>query len=110
MPNSPNRPQLPGAISVSSHILDAARGGGKAGVKVELMDEQGTTVGSGVTDQTGRIAELAAGLETGVYQLRWEVAGTFVVAASVTVNLTEAKHYHVPILASDHSATVYLGV
>ena len=100
----------PNRISLSSHILDAAEGGGRAGVKVEVIDDQGRTVGSGVTDQTGRIAELAGGLETGVYQIRWEVAGAFIVAASVTVDLAEVKHYHVPLLASDHSATMYLGV
>src|ERR1700728_1251986 len=83
-------------ITVSTHILDSAAGGGRAGVKVEVIDDRGTTVGSGVTDQTGRIAELAGGLETGVYRLRWEVAGAFVVEASVTVDLAEVKHYHVP--------------
>jgi 5-hydroxyisourate hydrolase len=102
-------PDTPRAISVSSHILDAAEGGGRAGVRVEVINDGGTTVGSGVTDETGRIAELASSLQTGIYQIRWEVAGGFIVEASVTVNLAEVKHYHVPLLASDHSATVYLG-
>jgi 5-hydroxyisourate hydrolase len=101
---------VPEGISISSHILDSARGDGRAGVNIEVIDNQGMTVGSGVTDATGRVAELASRLKTGVYQLRWQVAGTFVIEASVTVNLAEVRHYHVPLLASDHSATVYLGV
>jgi 5-hydroxyisourate hydrolase-like protein (transthyretin family) len=96
-------------ISISSHVLDLAEGGGRAGVKVEVIDDRGTTVGSGVTDETGRIAELASKLETGMYELRWKVAGAFIVEASVTVDLAELRHYHLPLLASDHSATAYLG-
>jgi 5-hydroxyisourate hydrolase-like protein (transthyretin family) len=98
-----------GGITISSHILDSAEGGGRAGVKVEVIDDRGQTVGFGVTDQTGRIAELAGGMETGVYQLRWATAGAFIVEASVKVNLAEVRHYHVPLLASEYSATVYLG-
>lgn len=97
------------SISLSTHVLNSAEGGGRSDVRVEVTDDQGVMVGSAVTDDTGRVSELAGGLVPGVYRLRWEVAGGFVVETSVTVNLPEARHYHVPLLASDHSATVYLG-
>jgi 5-hydroxyisourate hydrolase-like protein (transthyretin family) len=96
-------------ISISSHVLDLAEGGGRAGVKVEVLDDRGTTVAWGMTDETGRIGELASKLETGMYELRWKVAGAFIVEASVKVNLADLRHYHLPLLASDHSATAYLG-
>lgn len=96
-------------ITISTHILDSAGGGGRPGVRVEVTDYQGATVGSGVTDHTGRIERVAAGLSPGVYRLRWATGGSFVVEASVTVRLAEVRHYHVPLLASDHSATAYLG-
>jgi 5-hydroxyisourate hydrolase len=96
-------------ISLSTHILDSSAGGGRVGVTVTVADGSGATVGSGRTDETGRIAPLAEGLTPGVYTIRWATGGAFVTEAAVTVHLASVRHYHVPLLASDHSATVYLG-
>lgn len=95
--------------SISTHIIDSAAGGGRPGVRVEVTDGGGAVVGTGVADASGRIADLAAGLAPGVYRIRWSVDGSFVVEAAVTVRLDGVGHYHVPLLASDHSAAVYLG-
>lgn len=99
----------PTGITISTHVLDSAGGGGRSGVTVEVLDQFGATVGTGATDETGRIASLAEGLSPGPYTIRWKMGGSFVTEASVVVALIEVRHYHVPLLASDHSTTVYLG-
>lgn len=96
-------------VTLSTHVLDAAAGGGRAGVPVEVLGADGTVAASGITDETGRITSLASALSPGRYTVRWRTAGTFVVEAAATVELSEDRHYHLPLLASDHSATVYLG-
>jgi 5-hydroxyisourate hydrolase len=60
--------------SLSTHVLDTARGLPAAGVPVELQDASGSTVAAGVTDDDGRVAALADGLAAGPYTLRFDVA------------------------------------
>ncbi len=96
-------------ISISTHVLDSAAGGGRTGVGVQVVDSSGLEVASALTDESGRILALASGLLPGRYTVRWQLGGSFLIEGSATVELTEARHYHVPLLASDHSATVYLG-
>ena len=55
------------SISISTHVLDVERGRPASGVRVELWQEDLVTAGE--TDGDGRIAELAAELEPGVYRL-----------------------------------------
>ena len=99
----------PEGVSLSTHVLDSSAGGGRPGVVVSVVDASGATVASAPTDATGRITTLAEGLEPGTYTIRWATGGSFVTEAAVTVHLAAAGHAHVPLLASDHSATVYLG-
>lgn len=99
----------PTGITISTHVLDSSGGGGRSGVTVEVVDQYGTTLGTRATDETGRIATLAEGLSPGPYTIRWKTGGSFVTETSVIIALTEVRHYHVPLLASDHSTTVYLG-
>ncbi len=95
--------------SLSTHVLDGAAGGPVAGVNVEVRDGNGRTVSTGTTDERGRIEAVAEGLMPGRYQIVWRLDG-FVVALSATVDLLDERRYHVPVLASGHSAVVYLGV
>jgi 5-hydroxyisourate hydrolase len=99
--------------SLSTHVLDASRGGPVAGVAVEVTDSDGRLVAAGETDPDGRIAKLGAEMAAGRYRISWEPpadpAAVFV-AVAVTVDLRAERHYHVPILASPASAVVYLGV
>ena len=46
-------------MTLSTHVLDTERGRPAAGVRVELYDAAGALVGDGVTDEDGRIRELA---------------------------------------------------
>jgi 5-hydroxyisourate hydrolase len=96
--------------SLSTHILDASAGGPRAGVPVDLFDDTGTRLASATTDRAGRINDLAFDLKPGCYQLMWQIGDGFLAAVRATVNLTEERHYHVPLLASDASVVVYLGV
>lgn len=96
-------------ITVSTHVLDGALGGGLGGVTVQLYDEDGTVVASGVTGEDGRITELASGISPGTYRIVWETRGSFIGLVSAEVDLGADRHYHVAVVASGSSATVYLG-
>jgi 5-hydroxyisourate hydrolase len=101
--------------SLSTHVLDAAAGGPRAGVAVTVHavtgpPPDGPPVASAVTDADGRIPSLATDLVPGSYRIEWSTAGAFVSAVAVTVELSEDRHYHVPLLVSPASAVTYLGV
>ena len=56
------------SVSLSTHVLDTGSGQPAVGVRVELV--RGTDVmESAETDDDGRIAELATGLDPGRYAL-----------------------------------------
>ncbi len=94
------------SISISTHVLDVERGRPAKGVLVELWQEELLT--SGATDGDGRIAELAAGLEPGVYRLLFHPESPFFKRLGVEVELQEG-HYHVPLLVSSYSCVTYRG-
>src|SRR5262249_62373379 len=54
--------------SVSTHVLDTAGGRPAPGVRVDLYDGE-ALLGTGATDDDGRIASLYEGLEPGTYRL-----------------------------------------
>lgn len=94
------------SISLSTHVLDVERGLPASGVRVELWQKE--LVRSGDTDTDGRIAELASGLEPGVYRLLFHPTSTFFKRVGVEVEL-EDGHYHVPLLISSYSCVSYRG-
>jgi 5-hydroxyisourate hydrolase len=94
------------SISISTHVLDVERGRAAQGVRVELWQEALLT--SGETDADGRIGELAAGLEPGVYRLLFHPESPFFKRLGVEVELQEG-HYHVPLLVSSYSCVTYRG-
>jgi 5-hydroxyisourate hydrolase len=93
-------------ISLSTHVLDVERGGPASGVRVELWRDDLVT--SGETDADGRIAELASGLEPGVYRLLFRPDSPFFRGVGIEVAL-EDGHYHVPLLVSSYACTTYRG-
>ena len=105
--------------SLSTHVLDLARGLPAAGVRVELASlPGGEPAGQGVTGPDGRIAELATGLGPGAYQLSAHVGDYFRAAGSepfvtellVRFQVTDpGRHHHVPVLATPFAASTYLG-
>jgi 5-hydroxyisourate hydrolase len=94
------------SVSISTHVLDVERGRPARGVRVELWQEELLT--SGETDEDGRIAQLGAELEPGVYRLLFRPDSPFFKGVGVEVAL-EDGHYHVPLLVSSYGCTTYRG-
>jgi 5-hydroxyisourate hydrolase len=94
------------SVSLSTHVLDVERGRPARGVRVELWQDDLVTAGE--TDADGRIAELAADLEPGVYRLLFRPDSPFFKGVGIEVAL-EDGHYHVPLLVSSYSCTTYRG-
>jgi 5-hydroxyisourate hydrolase len=96
--------------TVSTHVLDVASGKPAAGVRVTL----GTRSLS--TDDQGRIADLSGGgINPGSYRLLFEVGAYFAGAphlfetVALELQLSEGRHYHVPLLISPYSCSTYRG-
>ena len=94
------------SVSISTHVLDVERGQPARGVRVELWQEDLVTTGE--TDADGRIAELGAELEPGLYRLLFRPESPFFKGVGIEVVL-EDGHYHVPLLVSSYSCTTYRG-
>ena len=91
---------------ISTHVLDTARGVPAGGVRVELYDGD-ELVGSGETDDDGRIRQLAdAG--PGTYRLVFHPDSPFFRRVELEVAL-EDGHYHVPLLISPYGCATYRG-
>jgi 5-hydroxyisourate hydrolase len=100
--------------TLSTHVLDTARGRPASGVPVRLLDAGGSVLGEATTDDDGRVGALGEDLEPGAYTVRFdvssyqpdgfypEVAVTFTVAAG-------ESHYHVPVLLSPFGYSTYRG-
>ena len=117
-------------MTLSTHVLDAARGAPAAGVPVrwETRDDHGAWVltGSGVTDGDGRIGAAAwltavAGpvpLIAGRHRLVFDVeawadaAEPFFPAVTITFAVAVPRagtHHHVPLLLSPYAYSTYRG-
>jgi 5-hydroxyisourate hydrolase len=94
-------------VSISTHVLDTARGEPAANVRVELAQER-EVVASAETDADGRIRELARDLEPGRYELVFWPPSPFFTKVEVEVELTDG-HYHVPLLVSPYGCATYRG-
>jgi 5-hydroxyisourate hydrolase len=104
-------------VSLTTHVLDTARGRPAAGMAVELARLDGgrrEVVHAGFTDADGRIAERLP-TAAGEYELTFSVGDYFGDAAfldRVPVRFRIADpdaHYHVPLLVSPWSYTTYRG-
>ena len=95
------------SASLSTHVLDTARGRPASGVRVELC-RGGEEIAAGTTDADGRIAELADGLEPGAYRVVFHPPSPFFRRVELELAL-EDGHYHVPLLVSPYSCASYRG-
>lgn len=107
--------------SISTHILDIARGTPAAGVPVTLECQSGegfTKVADGKTDSDGRIRDWQFDFQTGTFRLHFAI-GTYFQAQNekafypyveivFTVDSAE-QHYHVPLLLSPFGYSTYRG-
>jgi 5-hydroxyisourate hydrolase len=110
-------------VTISTHVLDTARGRPAAGLAVTLSrrGENGawSQVGKGLTDADGRVADLSSGhVEAGDYRLDFatgtyfKAAGTKAFYPEVSVVFTvldSDAHHHVPLLLSPFGYSTYRG-
>jgi 5-hydroxyisourate hydrolase len=111
--------------AITTHVLDTSRGRPAAGIPVLLEhlqpDRTWKRVGSGETDQDGRLRTLmdaGAPLMPGTYRLVFETrryfdaagAPAFYPSIAVTFDaLAGETHYHVPLLVSPFGYSTYRG-
>ncbi|HEU0029774.1 MAG TPA: hydroxyisourate hydrolase [Kofleriaceae bacterium] len=108
---------------ITTHVLDTAAGRPGRGIAIDLERAIGTSwqrIGSGVTDDDGRLRTLtpAGPVEPGTYRIRFATAAYFattgqtgffpVVEIQFTVD-DGAQHYHVPLLLSPYGFSTYRG-
>jgi 5-hydroxyisourate hydrolase len=105
-------------VSVSTHVLDAARGRPAAGVAVRLATVGGEPLVAAVTDDDGRVRELAAELPAGAYRITFDTGAYFAATGqqgfypevAVTFTVTDgSQHHHVPLLLSPFAYSTYRG-
>jgi 5-hydroxyisourate hydrolase len=108
--------------TVTTHVLDTARGQPAAGVAVRLERISGAgpeEIGRASTDADGRVRDIGPErLAAGTYRLVFAAAPYFAqqrtaaffpeVAITFTVD-GEGQHYHVPLLLSPFGYTTYRG-
>jgi 5-hydroxyisourate hydrolase len=98
--------------SLSTHVLDTGLGQPVEGMPVRLYQAD-VVRATGTTDADGRIGELDAQLEPGVYRLWFDVAAcnenSFFPEVSVTFTVADERHYHVPLLLSPFAFSTYRG-
>lgn len=109
--------------TLSTHVLDAVNGAPATGVEVTVFSQTGAgsdgqPVGSGTTDDDGRVSGLAPdGLPAGTYRIVFatgsffERAGVraFYPEVAITFVVDEDRHYHVPLLLSPFAFSTYRG-
>jgi len=95
------------SVSLSTHVLDTGRGEPARGVRVELLRGD-DVIGSGETNDDGRVPELAADLDAGRYRLVFHPPSPFFRRVELEVSL-EDGHYHVPLLVSAFGCASYRG-
>jgi 5-hydroxyisourate hydrolase len=106
--------------TISTHVLDTALGKPAAGVRITLQRD-GSLLGSGVTDDDGRVRDLlepGSTLSKGDYRLTFGVGDYFQSSKrssfynDIVVNFhiaDEGAHYHVPLLVSPFGYSTYRG-
>jgi 5-hydroxyisourate hydrolase len=103
--------------TVSTHVLDTARGLPAPGVRVELcaFDQEWKPIASAITDADGRIKSIAPdqALEPGSYRLVFDTGAYqdgFYPEVIVTFRIdASGRHYHVPLLLSPYGYSTYRG-
>jgi 5-hydroxyisourate hydrolase len=94
---------------ISTHVLDTSTGRPASGIKVRLF-LGGQQIGSGTTDQDGRVRSFDVAVDSGAYRLLFEVGGDFYPEVSISFLVNDpAAHYHIPLLISRFGYTTYRG-
>jgi 5-hydroxyisourate hydrolase len=108
---------------ITSHILDTSSGRPAEGVKVILykhLEQDWEEVGSGATNNDGRIKDLAGekpALPAGIYKLRFLTGDYFRQTSRASIypfieivfEINAHEHYHIPLLLNPFGYTTYRG-
>lgn len=102
--------------TISTHVLDTARGAPARGVPLRLEVRQGAGwrgIGRGTTDEDGRLSTLPS-IDVGTYRLIFDTGsynpdGFFPVVTIEFVVRDPGQHYHVPLLLSPFGYSTYRG-
>ena len=103
---------------ITTHVLDTALGTPAANVPVALLAGDGEILGAGITNADGRIPDLGPDkLEPGNYSLVFDTEAYFALSerdsffpwVTIDFKLTDAPHYHVPLLLSPFAYSTYRG-
>jgi 5-hydroxyisourate hydrolase len=100
--------------TLSTHVLDTAKGRPAEGIAVRLETRDGELLGEGVTDADGRVATIGPDLlDRGAYVLRFDtglyVDGFYPEVVVVFTVADPEQHYHVPLLLSPYGYSTYRG-
>jgi 5-hydroxyisourate hydrolase len=109
--------------TITTHVLDTARGRPAAGMAVTLAALAGdawTPIGAGVTDADGRVPGLVAegAARAGIHRLSFATgawfddqgtAGFYPEVRIVFLVEDPEAHYHVPLLLSPYGYSTYRG-
>ncbi len=112
-------------MSISTHVLDTARGRPAAGLAVSLArlhNADWILVHQGRTDDNGRVQSLfvpspACEAEPATYRLRFETKAYFAAHRQpslypyidIVFEAETSAHYHIPLLLAAHGYTTYRG-
>jgi 5-hydroxyisourate hydrolase len=106
--------------TLSTHVLDTARGRPAAKVAVRLSTAAGVWLFSGITNEDGRCPGLPA-ITAGRYCLEFSVAEyfrnagvtlpdpPFLDVVAIDFGVASDGHYHVPLLVSPFAYSTYRG-
>ncbi len=100
--------------TLSTHVLDTAKGRPAEGIAVRLETRAGDLLGEGVTDADGRVGAIGPEqLERGAYVLRFDIGpyvdGFYPEVVLVFTVADPEQHYHVPLLLSPYGFSTYRG-
>jgi 5-hydroxyisourate hydrolase len=100
--------------TLSTHVLDTARGRPAQGIAVRLETRGGDLLGEAITDDDGRVGAIGPdALDRGAYVLRFDtglyVDGFYPEVVVVFTVTDPDQHYHVPLLLSPYGYATYRG-
>jgi 5-hydroxyisourate hydrolase len=103
---------------ITTHVLDTALGQPGRAIAIDLEraeDEEWILVGSGVTDDDGRLRTLTppGPVPPGIYKIRFHTGayqlGFFPIVEIQFTVVDGNQHYHVPLLLSPFAFSTYRG-
>lgn len=108
---------------ITTHVLDTSIGKPGEGILIQLQENRDNTwhtIAEGNTDQDGRIADLlddATTLPPAIYRMLFDTGNyfkaqnkqAFYPIVVIYFEMTDASHYHVPLLLNPFGYSTYRG-